>query len=805
MSDPEFKVKFMNTRLAFLSCLASCCCLTAGTQAAAPERAPTVTHVGLAAPDVMTLVIQSGRIEQGQHVPYVAEPGDTISRGIHRTIVRGGKVIGALVGRDGRQMHTAERLVGAPLDIEAADNPTSYTVVSGGDPDFHDEVHPLAVYRKSKPNDATLPPGPRRHAMLHTLYLKMPSPLAVGRTYELKLRAGMVSANAHEFTVDPLTLRSESVHVTQIGFRPNDPLKTAYLSTWMGTGGGLRYESPARFSVVRAGDRTVVYEGRTKLLKAATAGENGGSRNHVGADVWEMDFSAFSDPGTYVISVAGIRCSFSFRIADDVWREPFRVSARSLYHQRSGIPLGPPYTDFRRPRSFHPDDGVSIYQSTYTHDAPRPQGGIFKALTAGKTDVVLPHAWGGYMDAGDWDRRPAHIKVSRQLFELYESAPEFFAEFALNIPESGDDLPDLVNEALWCVDFHRRMQEADGGVPSGIESAEHPRQGEASWDESLDIMAFAACPSMSYRYAGVAARAAWILRGLGKVEKAKGYERSALRAFEWAGKHEKQFLTAVAPGRFHADQALACLELYRLTGEAVFHEGFQAHTSLRNADFQLRMARESQDTPVVDAAWLYTQLPDAMGDRELRERIRGMIIADADELCRNAADTAYGWALRRGEQLMWGALSCVKQKSLARAHALTGEEKYLQTLLRATMVGAGANPLNMSYTTGVGHRFPQNVMHVDARISGQSPPPGITVGGPLDVALGKSGTGWVGKWQEQVKGSVTPAIEKWPATEAFWDVYRHAPVCEFTVHNILIYNITNWGYICSRPQTEAGQ
>jgi endoglucanase len=148
---------------------------------------------------------------------------------------------------------------------------------------------------------------------------------------------------------------------------------------------------------------------------------------------------------------------------------------------------------------------------------------------------------------------------------------------------------------------------------------------------------------------------------------------------------------------------------------------------------------------------------------------------------------------------MWGALSCVKRKSLARAHYLTGDEKYHSALLRAAMVGAGANPLNMCYTTGVGERFPQNVMHVDARISHQPPPPGITVGGPAETSIGLSGTGWVGKWQRPIEDHVTPSVEKWPTTEAFWDIYRSAPLCEFTVHNTMIYNIYTWGYLASRP------
>ena len=53
-------------------------------------------------------------------------------------------------------------------------------------------------------------------------------------------------------------------------------------------------------------------------------------------------------------------CSYAFDIKPDAWQQAFSVSARGLYHKRSGIPLGPPYTTFKRPRTFHPDDGVRV-------------------------------------------------------------------------------------------------------------------------------------------------------------------------------------------------------------------------------------------------------------------------------------------------------------------------------------------------------------------------------------------------------------------------------------------------------------
>jgi endoglucanase len=78
-----------------------------------------------------------------------------------------------------------------------------------------------------------------------------------------------------------------------------------------------------------------------------------------------MEFGALDEEGEFVVVVDGIGRSYPFRIAREVWQRAVYVSGSGFYHQRSGIELGPPHTTFRRPRPFHPDDGLLIYQSSF--------------------------------------------------------------------------------------------------------------------------------------------------------------------------------------------------------------------------------------------------------------------------------------------------------------------------------------------------------------------------------------------------------------------------------------------------------
>jgi endoglucanase len=127
-----------------------------------------------------------------------------------------------------------------------------------------------------------------------------------------------------------------------------------------------------------------------------------------------MDFSDFQTQGDYQVVVDGVGTSYTFAIGEKTWEDAFSVSARGFYHQRSGIALEQPYTDYERPRPFHPDDGVKVYQSTATlrdtAEGLNLSGQGSGELFATRTDTLVSEAWGGWFDAGDWDRRIQHVR-----------------------------------------------------------------------------------------------------------------------------------------------------------------------------------------------------------------------------------------------------------------------------------------------------------------------------------------------------------------------------------------------------------
>lgn len=777
---------------------------------------PKIIHVGPVSPDILAIKVHDLKVIVPPAVPYIQETEDepvkrTLDENGHQLkhpgyLKRNGKQIGAVIGPNFDLFQAWDKIDGIPLDTQRADNPLAYLIVSEDDPNYQAPQEPVKVMRKSKPRNLART-GSWKFAWPkeHNIYLQLPKPLKPGKTYTIKFPG--VNMNVEEITYkhEPKSIRSEAIHMSQIGFRPDDPVKRAYLSLWMGNGGPNKsYKADMPFEVIDTKTGQAAFTGKTQLHRKATDPDGGREQvNNEKTDVFIMDFSDLNKPGSYRVVVNGVGSSYPFEISENTWTNAFKTSARGFYHQRSGIELKAPYTTFKRPRVFHPADGVKVYQTTLRQDEGGfNQGGVFKALVEAATDEVVPEAWGGYFDAGDWDRRVQHLKPSCLKLELLELFPDFFAKVDLNIPESSNKLPDLLDEALWNIDFFRRLQKNHGGIPHGIESAEHPNFGETSSTESLKVMLFAPDVKSSYAFAGAAAKAAIVLKKFAP-EKVKEYEESALKAMNWAeAEREGSLARIAAKGRtrkgnypfFNDQRNLAALELYRLTDDKKWHDIFLETTPLKNED-NLFLWKQ-YDTR--DAAFIYAMMPDEKTDSNIKAKAIQGIIDEANSAVKYANQTAFNWASPDwGRHFGYGLATTPDAESLIRAHVLTEKPEYLKAAILACQAGLGANPANLCYTTGVGKNWPQNILCADARFSQQPDYPGITVYGPMRVDVPPNKLYWRIK---TLKNECTPSAEKWPNIEAFFDVYSNPGQCEWTVMQTMGPTMYAWGYLAARDK-----
>ncbi len=486
--------------------------------------------------------------------------------------------------------------------------------------------------------------------------------------------------------------------------------------------------------------------------------------NRAGTYVFELDFGAWKPAagGKYRIHVPGLGVSDAFDIRDDIWLQAGRTSIGGLYNHRSGIALDGRF-GFTRPVSFRPGPLLTVQLSklplSWTSNSqygfiPFEAGGTAPWIM---TESAPANYWGGYMDAGDWDRRIDHLDVSYLLLDVFESAPDIMRAASLGVPKSSevldrdlyagtDDLADVVHEAIWVLDFFRRLQLPDGSVRGGIESSSHPLLGVPSFLEHFAVFAYAPDHVSTYRYAGVAAKLARLLDDLGKARVAQVFRQSALSAWRSAenvardpeGHYAEAMTIAAASNAFAGSswearamrlqeaalehRTAASAALFRLTGaqeySRVFESAWAANVELHSY--------------TADGAWEYYRTASPAANKELQSRIGRMFVAAARSIAKAQETVTYPSMKHPFAPMGWGqglAPDYNQIQMFIRAHQISGDNSLLRTMQVASAHILGANQVGLSFTTGLGQRTVKHPLHEDHRAMGVKAPDGITLYG----------------------------------------------------------------------------
>jgi endoglucanase len=364
--------------------------------------------------------------------------------------------------------------------------------------------------------------------------------------------------------------------------------------------------------------------------------------------------------------------------------------------------------------------------------------------------------------------------------------------------ERANGLPDILDEAWWNLDFYHRLQEPSGGVRGGVESTSHPRPAEASWQESLGLGAYAPDPVSSLRFAAVAAQYARVTAAFDATRAAR-LEADAVRAYEWAlGANGRAVIGSLedarrrdVESRWPITVAEAAVQLLWLTGDGRYHDPVAAIVPLK-------------DDPVraESVAFAYARMPADLVEAERQAQARAMVLALGDVALEFQAGNPWGLASAAPDLPLMGYVGYLSvpgmiSKALPRAHALSGETKYLAGAVTACGFSAGANPDNRAYTTGLGPDPIRWPLHIDSKITGQEAPPGITVYGPSDPMADWDFDRWVYEWFVN-ETQATPTGRDWPMAEAYWDIWTIPSNNEYTVHQTIGPTAYYWGYLSSR-------
>jgi endoglucanase len=502
---------------------------------------------------------------------------------------------------------------------------------------------------------------------------------------------------------------SPNIRLNQIGFHPQAPKKGVVVNTEATT---FFIATPDLADTVFSGALGAEYVWAPSAERARLA-----------------DFSACKQPGQYVFGVPGLGVSHPFRIDGQINLEPTRGAIRAFYYQRASSILLAAHAGKWARSAGHPDNRVYIH--------PSAVGPVREAET-------MIAAAKGWYDAGDYNKYIVNSGITTYtLLSLYRGYPAFFDTLKLNIPETGNAIPDLLDECLWNLRWMLTMQDpADGGVYHKLTSPEFSGMVMPSADNGKRYVV-AKSVTATLDFAATAAYAARVLKAFNAP--LPGFADSALaaarKAWTWARANptayyrqadlNKLYTPAINTGEYGDGNA----------GDELFWAGTELYLATREDSFFVAVAPTGLPASFGVPSWnsvsalgLYS-LSEEIGNGFSRidsAQVRQRLNLAAGALRTRAAASAYG-VIMGANDFNWGSNSTDANQGmlLLQAFRATGDSTYLKVAVDALDYLLGRNATGFSFMTGYGSKTPMIPHHRPSSADGVPEPlPGFLVGGP---------------------------------------------------------------------------
>jgi endoglucanase len=572
--------------------------------------------------------------------------------------------------------------------------------------------------------------------------LTLPHALEPGEVYAFRDAWG----NRLDLDYDLDTTVSWLIKLDQEGYLADAPSKYAYLGAWIPQEGALdlsRFDG-APFEVVDASSREVAFTGTiTFRAEDALSGES----------VYELDFSALDAPGEYYLRVPGAGRSHGFELGQDAVGRAFYTYARGLYHNRCGTDLEAEHTAWTR-GDIHTTyrGGFPPDSRDYADHAAEGWGFLdeqdqfvayssFQAVAATATTEELPLVKGGWHDAGDFDRRTFHLRAVQDLVVTWRMFPGHFTDGQLQIPESGNGVPDLLDEAVWGVEFLRQAQTAEGGVGTWVEATSHPHIADPGLDTQPYYLSLPT-RNASLQYAAHAAQLGRALVDAGDATRGQRFIDSAVLAYAYGTDPDRRVTSSWttdtgATHRFVEAPTLdsgrvleATLQLWLATEDPTYRTALD----VKEPEFRHALANlwwQGRIFTLVDFALEGSRLPAGWGE-DAREAITRRADTFADAIDDHAFRKAWypedhGYFTLSG----WGNGLYMPMRSLVAAWHLTEDSRYRRAALLGLNHLHGANPMGRVHVTGLGDHGAVTALHLPSWVDTHDEPvPGIPLYGP---------------------------------------------------------------------------
>ena len=515
---------------------------------------------------------------------------------------------------------------------------------------------------------------------------------------------GVEGGGPHNVYIDNLTMQvlnssnavaieglepANPVALNQVGYRPDDP-KSVFIDD----------PKDSKFDIIDVTTGEVVYTGDlSEPFKCRGANSN----------VAEGIFTDFNVPGTYIVRTESSGDSYEFVIAEDVYDEVLRAAILMIYTQRCGCEV---------------TDDIGDEYSLYVH----PECHTGEALIYG-TDTKIDVS-GGWHDAGDYGRYVVPgAKTIADLIMTYEDTG--YAVDDLGIPESGNGVPDILDEARYELEWMFKMQAADGGVYHKVTCANFPGT-VMPQEETEQLLVMPVSTTATGDFAAVMAKASVTYREfdeefadkcLEASKKAYAYMEANADADKTGFKNPSDVATGEYPDASNKDEFFwAAIELYLATGEQKYLDKAKEKY---NSNMELGLGWIEMGLYGIHS---YLLSDMSSNDPAFTEELKTRIL---DEVSLDLIVAKREGYYNKMAVFPWGSNLTISNNGILYylGYLLTGDEEYRDLTYYQVDYILGMNVCGYSFVTGFGDNAAMYPHHRPSQAQGVAVP-GMVVGGP---------------------------------------------------------------------------
>lgn len=476
---------------------------------------------------------------------------------------------------------------------------------------------------------------------------------------------------------------SVNILVNQVGYNINSKKEAVLRGN----------EIDSKYEIINVETNTKVYEGDVSQAK---------SYNGYKVKYSTIDFTDFKEAGKYKIHTEKLGDSYTFEIKDNVYSGLTTSTIEMLYTQRCGM---------------------AITSETCNHTACHLQTAVeySDTLTTNPIDIS-----GGWHDAGDYGKYVVPgAKTVQDLLLTYELFGDFYHNDKVN---TNDNIPDILEEAIYELDFLLKMQKSNGEVYHKVTTKEFPANDIMPEEDTKPLYLTATSYAATGDFAAVMASASRVLKDIDATRSATYLEAakksySALATMQVKSyKNEEKISTGEYPDdKLDDELAWAAIELYRATMTESYVNDY--------------LNTYGTSSPSIGYGWdnvygyaIYSYLKsghESSSKTSMLKLMEDVKIAFVDRMNNNPVSSPIGLVYE------WGSNMAVCNYAMCAIllNDIKSQEDTSSIVNRLLNYLLGINNTTYCYVTGFGDKSPEKPHHRPS-VASDAAVKGMLVGGP---------------------------------------------------------------------------